>query len=49
MSGFTTTRTISELINKRPINQKRRVKITLKAPQNRRLRAVQKLLRVRGT
>ena len=49
MSGFTTTGTISELINKRPINQKRRVRITLKAPQNRRLRAVQKLLRVRGT
>ena len=48
MSGFTTSSTISELINKRPIKQKRRVKITLKAPQNRNLKAVQKLLKVRG-
>tara|TARA_A100001391_G_scaffold189973_1_gene161907 strand:- start:1439 stop:1588 length:150 start_codon:yes stop_codon:yes gene_type:complete len=49
MSGFTTTATISELIDKRPINRKRRVKITLKAPQNRKLRASQRLLKVRGT
>ena len=49
MTGITTSTLITELIGKRPINQKRRVKITLKAPQNRRLRAVQKLLRVRGT
>ena len=47
--GFTTSSTISELINKRPINRKRRVKITLKAPQNRNLRATQRLLKVRGT
>ena len=49
MSGITTSALISELINKRPINRKRRVKITLKAPQNRNLRAVQRLLRVKGT
>ena len=48
MSGFTTTATISELINKRPINRKRRVKITLKAPQNRNLKASQRLLKVKG-
>jgi len=37
MSGFTTTSTISELIDKRPINQKRRSKrrnkSSFKAPQ----------------
>jgi len=49
MSGITTSALISELINKRPINRKRRVKITLKAPQNRNLKASQRLLRVRGT
>jgi hypothetical protein len=48
MSGFTTTATISELIDKRPITRKRRVKITLKAPQNRKLRASQRLLKVKG-
>ena len=49
MSGITTSALISELINKRPINRKRRVKITLKAPQNRNLKASQRLLKVRGT
>ncbi len=49
MSGFTTSSTISELINKRPINRKRRVKMTLKAPQNRNLKASQRLLRAKGT
>ena len=49
MSGFTTTSTISDLINKRPINRKRRVKITLKAPQNRNLKASQRLLRSKAT
>ena len=49
MSCITTSAMISELINKRPINRKRRVKITLKAPQNRNLRAAQRLLRVRAT
>ena len=49
MSGFTTTSTISELINKRPINRKRRVKITLRAPQNRNLKASQRLLRSKAT
>ena len=49
MSGFTTTSTISELIDKRPISRKRRLKITLKAPQNRKLKASQRLLRAKGT
>ena len=49
MSGITTSTLISELINKRPINRKRKTKQTLKARQDRNLRAVQRLLRVRGT
>jgi len=49
MSGITTSTLISELINKRPINRKRKTKQTLKARQNRNLRAVQRLLRVKRT
>jgi hypothetical protein len=49
MSGITTSALISELINKRPINRKRKTKQTLKAPQNRNLRAAQRLLKVRAT
>ena len=44
MSGFTTTATISELINKRPIRKRRK---SFKATNKRKnLRAIQKLLKL---
>ena len=43
MSGFTTTATISELINKRPIKRKRK---RTRTRNKRVLRAKQKLLRL---
>jgi|TARA_R100000234_G_scaffold12334_1_gene6845 hypothetical protein len=49
MTGITTSALITELIGKRPIKRKKRDRRSLKAPQNRNLKAVQKLLRVRGT
>ena len=49
MTGITTSALITELIGKRPIKRKKRDSISLKAPQNRNLKAVQKLLRLRGT
>tara|TARA_R100000353_G_scaffold36049_2_gene28792 strand:- start:687 stop:824 length:138 start_codon:yes stop_codon:yes gene_type:complete len=44
MSGFTTTSTISELINKRPIRKRRRK--SFKTTQKRSLKAKQKLLKL---
>tara|TARA_R100000426_G_scaffold22627_1_gene19497 strand:+ start:707 stop:841 length:135 start_codon:yes stop_codon:yes gene_type:complete len=43
MSGFTTTATISELINKRPIKRKRK---RTRTRNKKVLRATQKLLRL---
>jgi len=51
-SGFTTTATISELIDKRPIKQgrrKNRTKYSKKIVQKGSYRASQTLLRVKGT
>jgi hypothetical protein len=45
MSGFTTTATISELIDKRPIKRKRRSK-SFKTTNKKVLRAKQRLLRL---
>ena len=47
-TGFTTTSTISELIDKRPMRRKKRSKRTKKLSKKTDLRAVQTLLRVRG-
>ena len=44
MTGFTTTATISELINKRPIKRKKRAR-RYKTTNKRVLRATQKLLK----
>ena len=44
MSGFTTTATISELIDKRPIRKKKRKSI--RSTQKKSLRAKQKLLKL---
>ena len=44
MTGFTTTATISELINKRPIKRKKRSR-RYKTTNKRVLRATQKLLK----
>ena len=49
MTGITTSALITELIGKKPIKRKKRDRRSLKAPQNRNLKAVQKLLRIRGT
>ena len=47
MSGFTTTATISELIDKRPIRSKRRRTRKNKMPFKGNLKAVQRLLRIK--
>ena len=47
MIGFTTTATISELIDKRPIGRKRKRKRNNKMPFKGNLKAVQRLLRVK--
>jgi len=47
MSGFTTTATISELIDKRPIRSRKRRKRKNKMPVKGNLKAVQRLLRVK--
>ena len=47
MIGFTTTATISELIDKRPIGRKRKRKRNSKKPFKGNLKAVQRLLRVK--
>ena len=49
MTGITTSALITELIGKRPIKRRKRDRRSLKAPQNRNLKAVQKLLRPRGS
>ena len=48
MNGFTTTATISELIDKRPIGRKRKRKRKNKMPSKGNLKAVQRLLRVKS-
>ena len=47
MIGFTTTATISELIDKRPIGRKRKRTRKKKMPFKGNLKAVQRLLRVK--
>ena len=47
MSGFTTTATIAELIDKRPIRRKRKRTRKNKMPYKGNLKAVQRLLRVK--
>lgn len=47
MSGFTTTATIAELINKRPIKKKKR-KRSNKSPFKSDLKATQRVLRLVG-
>lgn len=49
MTGITTSALIIELINKRPIKRRKVNRKSFKAAQNRNLRAVQRLLRVRGS
>tara|TARA_Y100001951_G_C11096217_1_gene159449 strand:- start:195 stop:344 length:150 start_codon:yes stop_codon:yes gene_type:complete len=49
MTGITTSTLITELIGKRPIKRRKRDRRSFKAPQNRNLKAVQKLLRPRGS
>ena len=45
-TGFTTTATISELIDKRPMKRKKRSKSSKKVVKKRSYRATQSLLRV---
>ena len=47
MIGFTTSATISELINKRPM-KKRKGRRRYKMPLNGNFRAVQKILKLKG-
>jgi hypothetical protein len=47
-AGFTTTATISELIDKRPIKRKKRPKRSRKVVKKGSYRATQSLLRVKG-
>ena len=49
MTGITTSTLITELIGKRPIKRRKVSRKSFKATQNRNLRAVQRLLRVRGS
>jgi hypothetical protein len=49
MTGITTSALVTELIGKRPIKRKKISRKSFKATQNRNLRAVQRLLRVRAT
>ena len=46
MSGFTTTSTLSELIDKKPIKKPKRSKIRYKSKNNRVLKATQSRLKV---
>tara|TARA_B100001093_G_C26627116_1_gene927190 strand:- start:497 stop:646 length:150 start_codon:yes stop_codon:yes gene_type:complete len=48
MNGFTTTATISELIDKRPIKRKKRSNRSRKVSNKGSYRAVQRVLRVKG-
>jgi hypothetical protein len=48
MEGFTTTSTLSELIDKRPINKKRKGRRSYKMPVKGYLRAVQRIIKVKG-
>ncbi len=47
-TGFTTTSTISELIDKRPMRRKKRVNRSMKVSKKRPYKAVQRILKVKG-
>jgi hypothetical protein len=48
MEGFTTTSTLSEIIDKRPMNKKRKGRRSYKMPVKGYTRAVQRIIKVKG-